>query len=449
MLEPLSDIGPEPLLGAKIYEARLAAARERMERSGLDALLVYADREHYANVSYLTGFDPRFEEALLLVPRSGEPVVLAGNESLSFVDKAGTAVRGVLCQSFSLPSQDRSVRRRLSDSLAEAGLGRADRAGVIGWKPIPREDAPDAPYALAVPQFVLSEIESFLESPPVDATLVVCGVDGLRAHNEADQLALHEHRATRASHSVWRAIEALRPGVSELELSRAMSLVGLPLACHVMCTSGAESINGLSSPTDREIGVGDRFSAAVGYWGGLCCRAGLVLEAGDPRVDEYVERFARPYYAAVREWYASIRIGVTGGEVSARVHDTLAPTAVRPLLDAGHLISLDEWLDSPFFPGSAERLRSGAALQCDVIPTSERYPGDAANVEDSLALADEELRSEIAERFPAAWSRIQRRRRFMATELRIELAEEVLPFSDRQAAFAPALLSPTELLRGV
>jgi Creatinase/Prolidase N-terminal domain len=394
MLEPLSELGPEPLLGAAIYEARLAAARERMERSGLDALLVYADREHYANVSYLTGFDPRFEEALLLVPRAGEPVVLAGNESLSFVDRAGTAVRGVLCQSFSLPSQDRSVRRRVSDALAEAGLGRGDRAGVIGWKPVPREDAPDAPYALAVPQFVLSEIESFLDSPPVDATLELCGVDGLRAHNEADQLALHEHRATRASHSVWRAIEALRPGVTELELSRAMGLVGLPLACHVMCTSGAESFNGLSSPTDREIGVGDRFSAAVGYWGGLCCRAGLVLEAG-------------------------------------------------------HLISLDEWLDSPFFPGSEHTLRSGAALQCDIIPTSERYPGDAANVEDSLALADEELRAEIAERYPETWSRVEGRRRFMAAELGIELADEVLPFSDRQAAFAPALLSPAELLRDV
>jgi hypothetical protein len=122
---------------------------------------------------------------------------------------------------------------------------------------------------------------------------------------------------------------------------------------------------------------------------------------------------------------------------------------VRPLLDAGHLVSLDEWLDSPFFGGSEHVLRSGAALQCDIIPTSERHPGYAANVEDSLALADEALRAELAERFPDAWSRIQRRRRFMAAELRIELADEVLPFSDRQAAFAPALLSPAELLRGV
>ena len=54
------------------YRARLAAAAEAAAGAGLDALLVYADREHFANLSYLTGFDPRFEEALLiLVP--GQP----------------------------------------------------------------------------------------------------------------------------------------------------------------------------------------------------------------------------------------------------------------------------------------------------------------------------------------------------------------------------------------
>ena len=34
---------------------------------GYDRLVVYADREHSANLAYLTGFDPRFEEAMLVV----------------------------------------------------------------------------------------------------------------------------------------------------------------------------------------------------------------------------------------------------------------------------------------------------------------------------------------------------------------------------------------------
>lgn len=445
-LPALSALGPEPVLGEEVYAARLEATRARMAVTGLDALIVYADREHYANVSYLTGFDPRFEEALLLLQTTGEPVVLAGNESLSFCDRAGTPVRGVLCQSLSLPSQDRSERRRIADALAAGGLGRGERVGVVGWKPVPRADAPAGTHALAVPQFVLSEIEDYLDGPVTDATLLLCGVDGLRAVGEADQLALHEHRATRASQCVWRALDAVVPGVTELDVSGAMGLVGLPLACHVMCTSGADAVNGLASPTDRTLARGDRFSTAVGYWGGLCCRAGLVFDAVDPAIEPYLERFAIPYLRAIHVWYASVRIGATGGEVSDRVRSSLEPTAVRALLDAGHLIHLDEWFDTPFAPGSTTALRSGTALQCDVIPVSDRWPGDAANVEDSLALADADLRAELAERYPDAWARIAARRDFMTGTLGYEIADELLPFSDRQGAFAPALLSPGVVL---
>ncbi|HZS93019.1 MAG TPA: hypothetical protein VFE42_36710 [Chloroflexota bacterium] len=43
----------------------------RASAEGYDALLVYVDREHFANLAYLTGFDPRFEEALLILKPRG------------------------------------------------------------------------------------------------------------------------------------------------------------------------------------------------------------------------------------------------------------------------------------------------------------------------------------------------------------------------------------------
>ena len=70
-----------PDLPPSIYAARLERLRERMDGLGYDRLVVYADREHSANLSYLTGFDPRFEEAILVVAPSGDPVVFVGNES--------------------------------------------------------------------------------------------------------------------------------------------------------------------------------------------------------------------------------------------------------------------------------------------------------------------------------------------------------------------------------
>ena len=74
----MPDAAPE--IPAAVYEARLGRLRDRSAEHGYDGLIVYADREHSANLAYLTGFDPRFEEALLAVGPSGQPAVLVGNE---------------------------------------------------------------------------------------------------------------------------------------------------------------------------------------------------------------------------------------------------------------------------------------------------------------------------------------------------------------------------------
>ena len=65
-----------PTLPRALYAARLERARAAAAEHGYDVLVVYADREHNANLSHLTGFDPRFEEAVLIVGGEGEPGVI-------------------------------------------------------------------------------------------------------------------------------------------------------------------------------------------------------------------------------------------------------------------------------------------------------------------------------------------------------------------------------------
>src|ERR1700749_2824144 len=74
----------QPVIPAATYEARIAAARQRSAAAGYDVLLVYADREHFANLAYLTGFDPRFEEALLILVPGRPPQLLVGNEGMAY-----------------------------------------------------------------------------------------------------------------------------------------------------------------------------------------------------------------------------------------------------------------------------------------------------------------------------------------------------------------------------
>ncbi|MGH2358132.1 MAG: aminopeptidase P family N-terminal domain-containing protein, partial [Candidatus Limnocylindria bacterium] len=101
----LPDLGmPDamPEIPASLYQARLERLRERADARH-ERLVVYADREHSANLAYLTGFDPRFEEALLVVGPNRDPAILVGNECYGMAGAAPLRMRRHLFQDLSLP----------------------------------------------------------------------------------------------------------------------------------------------------------------------------------------------------------------------------------------------------------------------------------------------------------------------------------------------------------
>ena len=103
-------------------------------------------------------------------------------------------------------------------------------------------------------------------------------------------------------------------------------------------------------------------------------------------------------------------------------------------------------MSSPVYEGSTERLRSGMAIQVDVIPaTGTEY--HTTNIEDTIALADEDLRAAFRAKYPEAWNRIERRRAFMQDVLGIRLKPEVLPFSNIPAYLPPFWLAPRRAMR--
>jgi hypothetical protein len=114
-------------------------------------------------------------------------------------------------------------------------------------------------------------------------------------------------------------------------------------------------------------------------------------------------------------------------------------------LNPGHLIHLDEWMNTPIYFRSAEALQSGQAIQLDIIPATGT-PWFTSNIEDGIALLDDRGRAAFRERHPQAWSRIEARRAFMADVLGISLKPEVLPFSNVQGWLPPFLLAPGRAL---
>ena len=86
----------EPLLPPGLYAERLKRLRSAMDARGYDHVIVWGDREHSANLAYLSGFDPRFEEALLIVGPTGDPAVLVGNECEGMAAAAPLPMRVVI-----------------------------------------------------------------------------------------------------------------------------------------------------------------------------------------------------------------------------------------------------------------------------------------------------------------------------------------------------------------
>lgn len=430
-----------PSLGPDLHAARMARFRDRLAERGYDAALVYADREHSANLSYLTGFDPRFEEALLIVGEADPPLLITGNECVGMAEAAPGELRVELFQDFSLPAQPRNRSRPLQTILESERIALGFRVATIGWK----ESADRSQIEL--PAFIVDVVRLVVGA---DGTVENAGDiltsarDGLRVINEVDQLAVFEYEAARTSTGVRNLIRGLEPGMREDEAVALLGWHGAPLSCHLMLTAGERARLGLLSPGDRPIRRGDPFTTAYGVWGALNCRAGFVIEDASelpPNIDDYLDTLVVLYFGAIVEWYEALHVGQTGGVLHEIIDRRLGDPFFGVFLNAGHQIHLDEWVNSPVFAGSDIPLTSGMAMQVDVIPaTGTDY--FTTNIEDGIALADEALRSEIAGRFPGMWARIEARRGFMRDVIGIDLHPDVLPFSNIPAWLPPFLLDP-------
>ena len=440
-LPDFGEPGARPELPPALYPARLARLWRRVQARGYDRLVVYADREHSANLAYLTGFDPRFEEALLVIGDREEPAILVGNECFGMAGAAPLAMRRHLFQDLSLPGQPRDRSRQLGEILAGEGIGSGGRVGIVGWKTYASPGMSDAPAYIVDELRRLTGLDGAVENA---TDLLIDPADGLRVINEVEQLAVLEHAACQTSNGVRRLLTGLRPGMTEREAVRLLEWDGTPLSCHLMLTAGPRASLGLLSPGDRPIERGDRFTVAFGIWGALNCRAGFVVEEASELptgIRDYVERLVGPYFEAVAEWYGALRIGQAAGALHEIVDRHLGDPFFGIFLNPGHQIHLDEWVNSPISAGSTIELRSGMAFQVDIIPaTGTDY--FTTNIEDGIALADETLRDAFAAGYPAAWRQIEARRDFMKNALGIDLHPDVLPFSNLPAYLPPFLLRP-------
>ncbi len=441
-----------PQIPSDVYADRLTAARAAMDAHGLDYLVVYADREHFASLAFMTGYDPRFEESLLIIGREGTPTLLVGNEGLAYAGISKLPVEVLLCQTLSLQGQPRGSSATLASLLSDIGLTSGMQIGLVGTKYFTSDEVDDPLHATDVPAFVTDLLRRLVGAEHViNATALFTHPEtGLRSHLTVHDLAFFE-QATMVSYAgVRRMLTGLTLGMSEQEAAALFGYSGWPpLSYHIALGFGQNAVMGLGSPTPwTRLELGDYVSCGLGVWGGNVARAGLAVTGeGDlpAGAEDFEQALAIPYFRCLKDWYESLHIGVTGGEVLEAVRWFTSDPAMGVTLNPGHLLHLDEWPNTPFFADSPDRLLSGTALQCDII-AAPGAPMYGIHSEDSLVLADGALRAELAALYPNVAARCMRRQQFLRETLGIQIADDVLPLSDLTGVVHPYLLRPTRAL---
>ena len=429
--------------------ARISRTRQMMEKDGLSHLIVYADREHFANLMYLVNYEPRFEEAVLILNQTDDPLVLVGNECVNRFKASPlfsiNRLRVERYQPFSLLNQPKDDSRYLKEILTAEGINQQSRVGCAGWKYFAESEHPSADHAIEIPAYIvdtLREISSY--NNIVNAShIFMHPVHGLRARCSASEIAFFEFSSIMSSEGMKNFLHNIEPGKTDFELIKNYNYTGYPLVCHIGMTSGSNRHIGLASPGGYMVKKGDPLSTNIGYLGSLTCRAGWVAEDENDLPGEakgYVENFAGPFFSVMGEWFKNLRIGAKGKTLTDVIDDHLPFDEFGVFLNPGHLIHFDEWLSSPIYKGSEMEIESGMYFQVDVIPKSKKY--FSTRMEDGIIIADQALKDELNLKYPAVYQRCINRRKFMIESLGIELPEEILPISNIPAIVPPYFLNP-------
>lgn len=341
--------------------ARLGRVRELLAAKKLDLALVYYDEFNIGNGWYLTGWCPQFESGAVLVPRSGEPLILGGPESEPFakLDSAITETRNFPV--FMVPNEEypNATIIDFSQLFAELNveLGNVSRVGMVGAGRMPADC-----YQQIVDGFTGVEL--------VDITTDYVQLRFSKSSWEREQIRAAFQLADFAYDAMK---EATKAGVSEIQIAaageyavRSRGASGFGFSTIIGSGKRSDGVVPTASSKILEngemvmIGISPKVAGYAGVVGDSLPVSGSYTESQQECINHLKEAF--------RLTKAQLIPGKTGREIDApaRAYFTengLSQYLVCPFV---HTIGLHE-AESPFFgPQSDDVLSPGMMICIDV-----------------------------------------------------------------------------------
>ncbi|WP_115728707.1 M24 family metallopeptidase [Actinomyces culturomici] len=232
------------------YVERAKNAARLMREVGLDALVVNGNEADYANTRYFSGFWPLFERCGVAINPDGDAALMVGPESSIYAEDFGKISNIFVMSEYRESADPDYPHLRLQtyrDVFAQLGIDPSPKrigvasvldTNVVQWRGL---------------------AEAFPDAELVDARRLMTQLRSHKTENEISCLREAARITELATHAV---VEALRPGVTELEMvgvaqqaiyANGAEYEGLPMYVF----SEKSTKHAISRSSYREINKGD------------------------------------------------------------------------------------------------------------------------------------------------------------------------------------------------
>ena len=342
------------------YEKRLVRVREILGRHALDFALVYYDEFNLANAWYLTGWCPQFESGSVLVPSSGDPLVLGGPESEPFALQDSAIKKTRNLPVFMVPDEEYPNATIIS-------FGQLFKE-VSGAKPVRRVGLVGAGQ---MPVSVYRQVEeNFHGVEMVDITAEYTQLRYLKSRWELEQMRKGFELADFAFDAMAKAV---KPGAHEYEVAAAgeyearrrgannfgfKAIVGSGKRANAVVPTASDKV--MEAGETVMLGLSPRWNGYAGVVGHTLGVSGKLTKAQAEAIKHMKEVFVLTKEKLVP--------GTVGREIDAPGREFFKTHGYMKYLVCpfAHTIGLNE-AEAPFFgPHSEDIVKPGMAISIDV-----------------------------------------------------------------------------------
>ena len=354
------------MLPRAVFAERVGRIQAAIDAAGDDAWLIYGDAQRYGDVAYVSHFVPRLRSVVVLVPRSGDPTILASigsrdvpaSKILTWLDDLRPFTR--------LPGEAVKL-------IEERGLAQA-RIGLVGTR---------------------------VSLPIAEWDAIAAGLPNVRwTERDAEYAELRRVKDGVEDAALRRAAAAVRSGLDEAERAvqagrtqrEATAMVDRVLRyaaaedIRILMASGAQSGSALRPPDERRLAAGDTVLLFLQvevqrYWtqGARTLFLGTPSAAARALTDQATQ--------ALTAMTNALRGGIRAADVAAAASAVLGPVrfAAAMRYGIGSGIGLDAHEPPAIAPDSAERIPADGAIALHVVLHAD---GNGAVAGDTVLLRD-------------------------------------------------------------